>query len=151
MSMPTLFVSHGSPMHAIDAGGAGSAWRAIAESMPRPRAVLIASAHWETTLPMLTGRDRVADDSRLQRLPGGAVPLALRRPGFAGCCAQQAATLLRDAGLSPSINGAAASTTAPGCRCSGCIRSATCRSCRSRSNRRSARPITSRWGVRSSR
>ena len=55
MQFPTLFISHGSPMHALDAGGAGKAWAAIAASMPRPRAVLMVSAHWETSLPMLTG------------------------------------------------------------------------------------------------
>ena len=34
---PTLFLSHGSPMHALDPGGAGKAWRAIADSLPKPR------------------------------------------------------------------------------------------------------------------
>ena len=57
--LPTFFISHGSPMHAIEAGDAGDAWRALAASIPRPRAILIASAHWETGLPMLTGRDRL--------------------------------------------------------------------------------------------
>ena len=32
--LPTLFLSHGSPMHALDAGGAGKAWRTIADSLP---------------------------------------------------------------------------------------------------------------------
>ena len=57
--LPTFFISHGSPMHAIEPGDAGDAWRALAASIPRPRAMLIASAHWETGLPMLTGRDRL--------------------------------------------------------------------------------------------
>jgi len=52
---PTLFLSHGSPLHALDAGGAGRAWRAIADSLPKPRTILMVSAHWETSLPMLTG------------------------------------------------------------------------------------------------
>ena len=57
--LPTLFVSHGSPMHAVDPGGAGRAWRALADALPKPRAILIASAHWETSLPMLTGGSRL--------------------------------------------------------------------------------------------
>ena len=57
--LPTLFISHGSPMHAVDAGGAGQAWRALADSLPKPRAILIASAHWETALPMLTGAEKL--------------------------------------------------------------------------------------------
>jgi 4,5-DOPA dioxygenase extradiol len=53
-ALPTLFVSHGSPLHALQAGRAGAAWAALGRRLPRPRAVLIASAHWETELPMLS-------------------------------------------------------------------------------------------------
>jgi len=58
MRFPTLFLSHGSPMQALD-GRAGAAWRALTDALPRPRAVLMVSAHWETTLPMLTGAERL--------------------------------------------------------------------------------------------
>jgi len=58
MPLPTVFLSHGSPMHAIDAGIAGRAWAELGQRLPRPRAVLIASAHWETSVPMLTGSPR---------------------------------------------------------------------------------------------
>ncbi|MGE5161375.1 MAG: DODA-type extradiol aromatic ring-opening family dioxygenase [Betaproteobacteria bacterium] len=53
VDLPTLFISHGSPMHAIQAGRAGEAWRALGLRLPRPKAVLVASAHWETELPMV--------------------------------------------------------------------------------------------------
>src|SRR5262245_51721528 len=52
--MPTLFLSHGSPLHAVEAGKAGGAWYAIARALPCPKAILIASAHWETDVPVLT-------------------------------------------------------------------------------------------------
>jgi 4,5-DOPA dioxygenase extradiol len=52
--MPTIFLSHGSPMHAIEPGKAAPAWHALAQRLPRPRAILVASAHWETDRPMLT-------------------------------------------------------------------------------------------------
>jgi 4,5-DOPA dioxygenase extradiol len=58
MTLPTVFLSHGSPTHAIDAGIAGRAWEELGRRLPRPRAVLIASAHWETSIPMLTGSPR---------------------------------------------------------------------------------------------
>jgi 4,5-DOPA dioxygenase extradiol len=58
MTLPTVFLSHGSPMHAIEPGIAGRAWTGLGKSLPRPRAVLIASAHWETSTPMLTGSPR---------------------------------------------------------------------------------------------
>jgi len=56
-TLPVLFISHGSPMHALDAGAAGSAWSGLAARIPRPRAILIASAHWETASPELTGAE----------------------------------------------------------------------------------------------
>jgi 4,5-DOPA dioxygenase extradiol len=42
-------------MHAIRAGAAGEAWAALAQRIGKPRAILIASAHWETNIPMVTG------------------------------------------------------------------------------------------------
>jgi len=53
-ALPTLFISHGSPMHAVAAGRAGEAWTALGQRLPRPRAILVASAHWETELPMVS-------------------------------------------------------------------------------------------------
>ena len=44
--MPVVFVGHGSPMNAIDDNRYTRVWRAIGESVPRPRAVLVVSAHW---------------------------------------------------------------------------------------------------------
>ena len=56
--LPTLFISHGSPMYALQAGRAGAAWAALGRDLPRPKAVLIASAHWESEWPMLTTASR---------------------------------------------------------------------------------------------
>jgi len=42
-------------MHAIQPGAVRAAWQGIARDMPPPKAILIASAHWETNLPALTG------------------------------------------------------------------------------------------------
>ena len=56
--LPTLFLSHGSPTHALDAGAAGKAWERLGRTLPRPRALLIASAHWETNLPLLSGNPK---------------------------------------------------------------------------------------------
>jgi 4,5-DOPA dioxygenase extradiol len=53
--LPSVFISHGSPMHAIEPGELGASWVALAKSLPRPRAILVASAHWEAGLPTLTG------------------------------------------------------------------------------------------------
>lgn len=52
--LPSLFVSHGSPMLAMDAGCTGTAWQELAASLPRPRAILMLSAHWLTRQPMVS-------------------------------------------------------------------------------------------------
>lgn len=46
--MPVLFVGHGSPMNAIEDNASTQAWEALARELPRPRAVLCVSAHWES-------------------------------------------------------------------------------------------------------
>mgnify|MGYP001570744684 FL=1 len=52
--LPTLFLSHGSPLHAIQPGAVRRVWEGVARALPRPKALLIASAHWETGVPALT-------------------------------------------------------------------------------------------------
>lgn len=47
-TMPAVFVGHGSPMNAIEDNEFNRAWRALAGRLPRPRAILCVSAHWET-------------------------------------------------------------------------------------------------------
>ena len=43
----------------LEPGAAGEAWKALGRRLPRPKAILIAPAHWETNVPMLTGSDAV--------------------------------------------------------------------------------------------
>ena len=42
-------------MHALQPGAVRAVWEGIARDMPKPKAILIASAHWETDLPAVTG------------------------------------------------------------------------------------------------
>lgn len=46
--MPVLFVGHGSPMNAIEENEFVQGWRNIGKTIPRPKAILCVSAHWET-------------------------------------------------------------------------------------------------------
>jgi 4,5-DOPA dioxygenase extradiol len=101
--LPAIFLSHGSPLHALDPGGAGTAWRAIAASVPRPRAVLVVSAHWETSLPMLTGRERHDTIHDFSGFPAPLHDLRYDAPGDPAL-AQQIAGLLRQAGYTPAVN-----------------------------------------------
>jgi len=44
--IPALFVGHGSPMNAVEENPHTRAWRALGETLPKPRAILAISAHW---------------------------------------------------------------------------------------------------------
>ncbi len=48
MTMPILFVGHGSPMNAIEDNEYSRGWAKIANRIPRPKAILSISAHWYT-------------------------------------------------------------------------------------------------------
>lgn len=47
-TMPAIFVGHGSPMNAIEDNAFTRGWQAAANAMPKPRAIVCISAHWET-------------------------------------------------------------------------------------------------------
>jgi 4,5-DOPA dioxygenase extradiol len=44
--MPALFIGHGSPMNTLELNGYTKAWRELGQRLPRPRAILVVSAHW---------------------------------------------------------------------------------------------------------
>ena len=46
--MPALFIGHGSPMLAIESNPFTPRWHQAAQKIPRPRAVVCISAHWES-------------------------------------------------------------------------------------------------------
>ncbi|MFP6849422.1 MAG: class III extradiol ring-cleavage dioxygenase [Pseudomonas sp.] len=48
MSFPSLFISHGSPMLALQPGASGPALACLAQQLPKPRAIVVVSAHWES-------------------------------------------------------------------------------------------------------
>ena len=101
---PVLFVSHGSPMTAVEPGAAGAAWKAFARSLPTPRAVLIASAHWETELPMLTGTLKPETIHDFGGFPQQLYALRYPAPG-APDVAAEALGLLKSAGITAGVDG----------------------------------------------
>ena len=46
--MPVLFIGHGSPMNAIEDNEFSLGWTEVATPIPKPKAILCISAHWET-------------------------------------------------------------------------------------------------------
>lgn len=56
--MPVLFIGHGSPMNAIVENEFVNTWRELGKSLPRPNAILVISAHWETRGTMVTAMEK---------------------------------------------------------------------------------------------
>jgi 4,5-DOPA dioxygenase extradiol len=46
--LPVLFIGHGSPMNGIENNEFSQTWKAMGQSITRPKAVLVVSAHWLT-------------------------------------------------------------------------------------------------------
>ncbi|MFI6676029.1 4,5-DOPA dioxygenase extradiol [Kribbella sp. NPDC050470] len=56
--MPAAFLGHGNPMNALTRNRYTEAWRTFGESVPRPRAILVVSAHWYTNATAVTAMPR---------------------------------------------------------------------------------------------
>ncbi len=57
-TMPAAFFGHGTPMNALDDNRYTQAWRAFGAAVPRPRAILVVSAHWYIHATALTAMPR---------------------------------------------------------------------------------------------
>lgn len=96
--MPTLFISHGSPMLAVEPGVHGAAWQLIAASLPRPDAILVVSAHWTRREAALSATVRPATLHDFGGFPAALYQVQYPAPG-APALAAQAAALLTEAGI----------------------------------------------------
>jgi len=56
--MPAAFIGHGSPMNALETNRYTSAWREFGRAVPRPRAILVVSAHWYINATAVTAMHR---------------------------------------------------------------------------------------------
>ena len=56
--MPAAFLGHGNPMNALEHNQYTEAWRIFGASVPRPRAILVVSAHWYTNATAVTAMPR---------------------------------------------------------------------------------------------
>jgi 4,5-DOPA dioxygenase extradiol len=56
--MPAVFFGHGSPMNALETNRYTSAWRTFGQAIPKPRAILVVSAHWYVNATAVTAMPR---------------------------------------------------------------------------------------------
>jgi 4,5-DOPA dioxygenase extradiol len=58
VSMPAAFFGHGNPMNALEVNRYTTAWSAFGKTVPRPRAILVVSAHWYINATAVTAMPR---------------------------------------------------------------------------------------------
>ncbi len=56
--MPVYFVGHGNPMNALEQNEFTKNWQNIGKSIPKPKAILCISAHWETKGTFVTAMEK---------------------------------------------------------------------------------------------
>jgi 4,5-DOPA dioxygenase extradiol len=103
MNIPSIFVSHGAPTLVTDSGRTADFFRALGGQLPRPRAILCVSAHWETAQPALTGNPQPPTIHDFYGFPQNLYDLHYNAPGDPALAAR-AAELLAAAGFSASVH-----------------------------------------------
>jgi 4,5-DOPA dioxygenase extradiol len=96
--LPTLFISHGSPMMPLRDQPARDFLRGLGGLLERPKAILVASAHWDTERPEITAMPVNATIHDFFGFPPALYELFYPAPGDAAL-AGQIATILSAQGL----------------------------------------------------
>ena len=102
-TLPTVYVSHGAPTLALEPGRTGAALTALGQELPRPAAILMVSAHWETARPTASMAPRPETIHDFGGFPDELYRMAYPAPG-APDVARRTKTLLDTAGIAADID-----------------------------------------------
>lgn len=98
MTMPSLFLSHGAPTLPLTDTPARAFLTQLGHALPPAQAILVISAHWETTVPTVSAVDRNETIHDFAGFPRELYEMRYAAPG-APAVAARVADLLRAAGL----------------------------------------------------
>lgn len=100
---PSLFISHGAPDLPIRSGATQEFLRSLAQQLPKPNAILVVSAHWQTAYPMVSAAPHPATIYDFSGFPEATYRLVYPAPG-APDLAEQVISLLTQTGLKAELH-----------------------------------------------
>lgn len=103
MTLPALFLSHGAPTLAVEETSQTRAWAKLAKELPRPKAILAVSAHWDTKAPAVSGAPHPETIHDFGGFPRELYEQRYPAPGSPGL-AERAAANLQKAGIACRID-----------------------------------------------
>jgi 4,5-DOPA dioxygenase extradiol len=104
MTLPSLFLSHGAPTLPLTESPAREFLVGLGRRLPRPKAILVVSAHWETAQPELNAIERNDTIHDFYGFPRALYDLRYPAPGAPELAAEIAAQL-KAAGLDATLDG----------------------------------------------